>query len=123
MNGGQNGAVERGSSSDSAPSLDSMSRHRDSFDGVFEGQDVASHDLRQRRSSSHSGSLDDERAGQGTVKKLPSLSHTTLSSKTQLNSSMSVGDLSATDVQESSDERNLVCKSNLWYVAIVNSVV
>ncbi|XP_065070766.1 MAP kinase-activating death domain protein-like isoform X2 [Rhopilema esculentum] len=113
MNGGQNGSVERGSSSDSAPSLDSVSHNRDSFDGVFEGQNVASHDSRQRRSSSQSGSFDDERAGQGTVKKLPSLSHTTLSSKTQLNSSMSVGDLSATDVQESVDERNLVCKSNL----------
>ena len=95
------------------------SQDRDSIDAVFEESNAA---LRQfsleRRSSSHNSSFEDERAAQGTVKKLPSLSHSVLSSSSPssaaLNSSRSAMDLSSVGGKDFTEDRNLVCKSNLW---------
>ena len=99
------------------PFATNSSQDRDSFDAVFEATDLALRRLSlERRNSSHTGSLDDDVGAQGTVKRLPSLNHSALTSKSSTLSSRSVGDLSTTTIKDSVDDRNLVCKSNSWYV-------
>lgn len=113
MNGDATRRLGKGGSVESSQYSSNTSQERDSVDAVFEEPSVRQLSL-ERRSSSHDSSFEEERAGQGTVKKIPSLSHSGLSSSTTLNSSKSAGDLTTVLKRESTEERNLVCKSNLW---------
>ncbi len=93
------------------------SEPRDSIDSAFEAADKEARRLSLIPQSSPSGSLDEDRGATGTAKRLPSLSHSSLTPKPPLlEGSRSVGDLSSTGLmrENSNEERNLVCKSNMW---------
>ena len=115
VNGAAQRQLEKKGSLESSQVSSCASQDRDSVDATFEETERAMRRLSvNRRTSSHSGSLEDDRGGIGTIRKLPSLSHSVLSSSSSLNGSKSAGDLSSVGTKDSLEERNLVCKSNLW---------
>jgi len=90
------------------------SQGRGSIDAAFEEAETAMRKLSTGQINlSQNGSLDDDRAGLGTIRKLPSLSHSVLSSSAALNNSRSAGDLSSVGTKDSPEDRHMVCKSNL----------
>ena len=115
VNGAQEQHLGKRGSIESSRNSSVASQDPDSIDAAFEESEIAMRKLSmERRDSSHNSSLEEDRANQGTIKKLPSLSHSGLSSSSTLNGSKSVGDLSSVATKDSLEDRNLVCKSNLW---------